>query len=73
MGVGGAIVMIPLLYYVPPLVAVGSLDIKLVAGATRGLIGAVGSRYVSGRVLTGARAALIAPVTIRVWAEVLWR
>ncbi len=44
MGVGGAIVMIPLLYYVPPLVAVGSLDIKLVAGATRGLIGAVGSR-----------------------------
>ena len=33
-GVGGAIVMIPLLYYVPPLLAVGSLDIKLVAGVT---------------------------------------
>ena len=33
-GVGGAIVMIPLLLYVPPLLAVGSLDIKLVAGVT---------------------------------------
>lgn len=33
-GVGGAIVMIPLLYYVPPLLAVGSLDIKQVAGVT---------------------------------------
>jgi len=33
-GVGGAIVMIPLLYYVPPLLAVGSLDIKHVAGVT---------------------------------------
>ena len=33
-GVGGAIVMIPLLLYVPPLLGVGSLDIKLVAGVT---------------------------------------
>jgi uncharacterized protein len=33
-GVGGAILMIPLLLYVPPLLAVGSLDIKLVAGVT---------------------------------------
>lgn len=33
-GVGGAIVMIPLLYYVPPLLDVGSLDIKAVAGVT---------------------------------------
>jgi len=33
-GVGGAIVMIPLLYYVPPLLGVGSLDIKQVAGVT---------------------------------------
>ena len=33
-GVGGATVMIPLLYYVPPLLAVGSLDIKQVAGIT---------------------------------------
>jgi hypothetical protein len=33
-GVGGAIIMIPLLLYVPPLLAVGSLDIKLVAGVT---------------------------------------
>ena len=85
-GVGGAIVMIPLLFYVPPLLAVGSLDIKLVAGATMAqvfaaslvgawvhgraamvhaslaliggsgmalgsLVGAIGSRYVTGRVL----------------------
>jgi len=33
-GVGGAIVMIPLLFYVPPLLGVGSLDIKQVAGVT---------------------------------------
>ena len=33
-GVGGAIVMIPLLYYVPPLTGLGSLDIKAVAGIT---------------------------------------
>jgi uncharacterized protein len=33
-GVGGAIVMIPLLLYVPPLLAVGSLDVKQVAGVT---------------------------------------
>ena len=85
-GVGGAIVMIPLLLYVPPLLGVGSLDIKTVAGVTmaqvlaasvmgawthgRGamlhrrlalwggaamalgsLAGAVGSRFVGGRVL----------------------
>ncbi len=85
-GVGGAIMMIPLLLYVPPLLAVGSLDIKLVAGVTmaqvlaasamgawthgRGamvhrrlalwggsamaassLAGAVGARFVGGRVL----------------------
>lgn len=31
-GVGGAIVMIPLLYYVPPLVGAGELPIKAVAG-----------------------------------------
>ena len=35
-GVGGAIVMIPLLLYVPPLLAVGSLDIRMVAGVTMG-------------------------------------
>ena len=33
-GVGGAIVMIPLLYYVPPLLGAGSLEIKTVAGIT---------------------------------------
>jgi len=33
-GVGGAIVMVPLLYYVPPALGVGRLDIKHVAGIT---------------------------------------
>ena len=34
LGVGGAIVMIPLLLYVPPLLGVGVLDMKSVAGIT---------------------------------------
>ena len=34
LGVGGAIVMIPLLLYVPPLLGVGALDVKAVAGIT---------------------------------------
>lgn len=34
LGVGGAIVMIPLLLYVPPLLDVGRLDVKSVAGVT---------------------------------------
>lgn len=34
LGVGGAIVMIPLLFYVPPLLSVGQLDIKTVAAVT---------------------------------------
>jgi uncharacterized membrane protein YfcA len=38
-GVGGAIVMIPLLYYVPPLLGAGELPIKVVAG----LVGAGGA------------------------------
>src|SRR5205823_7032340 len=33
-GVGGALVMVPLLFYVPPLLGVGSLDIKHVSGVT---------------------------------------
>jgi len=33
-GVGGAVVMIPLLLYVPPLLSVGILDIKIVTGLT---------------------------------------
>ena len=33
-GVGGAIVMIPLLYYVPPLLGVGALDLGAVSGVT---------------------------------------
>ncbi len=85
-GVGGAIVMIPLLLYVPPLLGVAHFDIKVVAGATMvqvlaasltaalthgrhayvhrplallggvsmaagSLVGAVASRFVSGRAL----------------------
>ncbi|HKZ06961.1 MAG TPA: sulfite exporter TauE/SafE family protein [Methylomirabilota bacterium] len=34
LGVGGAIVMIPLLYYVPPLLGVGALDMRGVAGVS---------------------------------------
>ena len=34
LGVGGAIVMIPLLLYAPPLLEVGTLDVKAVAGVT---------------------------------------
>ncbi|MGH7388163.1 MAG: sulfite exporter TauE/SafE family protein [Candidatus Rokuibacteriota bacterium] len=34
LGVGGAIVMIPLLLYVPPLVGVGALDVKAVSAIT---------------------------------------
>src|SRR5207249_10841167 len=34
LGVGGAIIMIPLLLYVPPLVDVGKLSVKAVAGVT---------------------------------------
>jgi uncharacterized membrane protein YfcA len=33
-GVGGAIVMIPLMLYVPPLLGVGALDVRAVAGIT---------------------------------------
>lgn len=92
-GVGGAIVMVPLLYYVPPLLALPGLDIKEVAGVTmtqvlaavllgallhgrRGawnprlalvagtamgagaLVGAVGSRFASGRLLLLSLAAM---------------
>jgi uncharacterized membrane protein YfcA len=34
LGVGGAVVMIPLLLYVPPLLHVGQLDMKAIAGVT---------------------------------------
>src|SRR5205085_8578513 len=34
LGVGGAIVMIPLLLYVPPLLGIGSFDVKEVAAIT---------------------------------------
>ncbi|MGH7277015.1 MAG: sulfite exporter TauE/SafE family protein [Candidatus Rokuibacteriota bacterium] len=38
LGVGGAVVMIPLLLYVPPLLDVGRLDVKAVAGVTMTLV-----------------------------------
>jgi uncharacterized membrane protein YfcA len=50
-GVGGAIVMIPLLYYVPPLVGAGELPIKAVAGLsmTQVLAAAVVGTWSHGR------------------------
>jgi uncharacterized membrane protein YfcA len=50
-GVGGAIVMIPLLYYVPPLVGAGELPIKAVAGLsmTQVLAAAVMGTWSHGR------------------------
>lgn len=50
-GVGGAVVMIPLLYYVPPLVGAGELPIKVVAGLsmTQVLAAAVVGTWSHGR------------------------
>jgi uncharacterized protein len=50
-GVGGAIVMIPLLYYVPPLLGAGELPIKVVAGLsmTQVLAAAVVGTWSHGR------------------------
>ena len=61
-GVGGAIVMIPLLYYVPPLVGVGELSIQEVAGLsmTQVLAGAAVGAWSHGRhALVHPRLALI--------------
>lgn len=93
LGVGGAVVMIPLLFYVPPLLNIGQLDIKAVAAVTMvqvcaaslvgawthgrramvhrklalvgggsmavgSLVGAVGSKFVEGRVLLGVFAVM---------------
>ena len=38
LGIGGALVMFPLLLYVPPLVGVGQLDVKAVVGVTMALV-----------------------------------
>jgi len=50
-GVGGAIVMIPLLYYVPPLLGAGELTIKEVAGLsmTQVLAAAIAGTWSHGR------------------------
>jgi uncharacterized membrane protein YfcA len=58
-GVGGAIVMIPLLYYVPPWLGVGVLDIKLVAGVTMGQVLAA---TVVGAAMHGGAGALHRPL-----------
>src|SRR5260370_17420887 len=48
LGVGGAIVMIPLLLYVPPLLGVGSFDVKTAAATTMAqVLGAAGSGVVA--------------------------
>jgi uncharacterized protein len=60
LGVGGAIVMIPLLLYVPPLLGEGALDMKSVAGitmvqvfvaASSGMLGHRRGRAVHGRLV----------------------
>lgn len=50
-GVGGAIIMIPLLYYVPPLLGVGMLGIREVTGVTMAqvLVAAVSAAVTHGR------------------------
>jgi uncharacterized protein len=60
-GVGGAIVMVPLLYYVPPLLGVGSLDIKHVAGVT---MAQVFASAVVGAVAHGRGAAIHRPLAV---------
>ena len=60
-GVGGAIVMVPLLYYVPPLLGVGSLDIKQVAGVTMAQVVAAA---VVGAVAHGRDAAVHRPLAV---------
>jgi len=60
-GVGGAIVMIPLLYYVPPLLGAGELPIRVVAGLsmTQVLAAAVVGTWSHGRyALVNTRLAL---------------
>ena len=60
-GVGGAIVMIPLLYYVPPWLGVGALDMKLVAGVTMGQVLAVAA---VGAAVHGGAGALHRPLAL---------
>lgn len=60
-GVGGAIVMIPLLYYVPPWLGVGALDMKLVAGVTMGQVLAATAM---GTVLHGGAGAVHRPLAV---------
>jgi uncharacterized membrane protein YfcA len=68
-GVGGAVLMVPLLLYVPPLVASPPLDIHMVSGITTvqvaaaGLTGMLAHRRV-GHVDTTAIAVLGVPVTL---------
>ena len=60
-GVGGALVMVPLLYYVPPLLGVGSLDIKQVAGVTMAQVVAAA---VVGAIAHGRGAAIHRPLAV---------
>jgi len=53
-GVGGAIVMIPLLLYVPPLIGTGRLTMHEVAGATMVQVMAAGASGVAGHMRQGA-------------------
>ena len=60
-GVGGAIVMIPLLYYVPPWLGVGALDMRLVAGVTMAQVLAA---TVVGAAMHGGAGAMHRPLAV---------
>jgi uncharacterized membrane protein YfcA len=60
-GVGGAIVMIPLLYYVPPWLGVGALDVKHVSGITMAQVFAVAA---VGAAVHGGAGALHRPLAL---------
>ncbi len=47
LGIGGGIIMVPLLLYLPPLIGVGQLDMKTVAGMTsvQSFVGAVSGAF----------------------------
>lgn len=60
-GVGGAVVMIPLLYYVPAGLGVGALDIKLVSGVTMVQVAAAAT---TGAVVHGRAGAVHRPLAV---------
>jgi len=72
-GVGGAIVMIPLLYYAPPLLGVGSLPMPEVSGVTmvQVLVAAAVGAWIHGRHAAVQRE--LAVTGARPWRRHRWR